>query len=80
MKTSLAILAAINSAAFAAEPAQPETKIAQIDKLVPINPIEGSALSPQWKPAKGKWEITDGVLRGSELKADNHGGVIRTAQ
>ena len=42
--------------------------------------IDGSALKPEWKPGKGKWEITDGVLRGSELKADNHGAVLRTAQ
>ena len=80
MKTSLAILAAITTAAFAADPALPQTKIAQIDKLVPANPIEGSALSSNWKAAKGKWEVADGILRGAEIPADKHGAVFRTAQ
>lgn len=30
-----------------------------------------------WKAAKGKWELVDGVLRGSELVADKHGAVTR---
>jgi hypothetical protein len=30
-----------------------------------------------WKSAKGKWEIVDGVLRGSEKAEDNHGAVTR---
>lgn len=80
MKTSLALLVAFTSAAFAADPELPQTKIAQIDKLVLGNPIEGSALSSQWKAGKGKWEAADGALRGSELAADKHGAVLRTTQ
>ena len=30
-----------------------------------------------WKAAKGKWELVDGVTRGSELEADHHGAVTR---
>jgi len=30
-----------------------------------------------WKSAKGKWELANGVLRGSELEADEHGAVTR---
>jgi outer membrane scaffolding protein for murein synthesis (MipA/OmpV family) len=30
-----------------------------------------------WKSAKGKWELANGVLRGSELEADQHGAVTR---
>ena len=30
-----------------------------------------------WKAAKGKWELANGVLRGSELEADQHGAVTR---
>lgn len=30
-----------------------------------------------WKAAKGKWELVDGALRGSELAADEHGAVTR---
>jgi hypothetical protein len=30
-----------------------------------------------WKAAKGKWELVDGVLRGSEKPEDMHGAVTR---
>jgi hypothetical protein len=30
-----------------------------------------------WTRAKGKWEVVDGALRGSELKADMHGAAQR---
>ncbi len=30
-----------------------------------------------WKAAKGKWELMEGVMRGSELEADKHGAVTR---
>ncbi len=30
-----------------------------------------------WKAAKGKWELVDGVMRGSELVEDKHGAVTR---
>jgi outer membrane scaffolding protein for murein synthesis (MipA/OmpV family) len=30
-----------------------------------------------WKAAKGKWELVEGALRGSELEADKHGAVTR---
>ena len=80
MKNSLALLlVAFTSAAFAVEPDRPQTKLAQIDKLVLADFFTGSALKPEWKVGKGKWEITDGALRGAELKSDNHGGVLRTA-
>lgn len=36
-----------------------------------------SAPGAPWKTAKGKWELVDGVLRGSELEADKHGAVTR---
>lgn len=36
-------------------------------------------LDKGWTTAKGKWEIVDGVLRGSELPSDNHGAVTRYA-
>ena len=78
MKTSLAfLLAAVSSAAFAADPAPPQTRLAQIEKLELADSFAGTALGSQWKAGKGKWEVTDGVLRGSELAADKHGAVIR---
>ncbi len=30
-----------------------------------------------WKAAKGKWELVDGALRGSEIPEDKHGAVTR---
>lgn len=81
MKPSIVFcLLSISSASFAAQDALPQTRIAQIDKLVVGNPVEGTALSTAWKAAKGKWEAVDGVLRGSELEADKHGAVLRTSQ
>ncbi len=78
MKTSLALLvAAITSAAFAADPGLPQTRIAQIEKLEFADAFSGTAPGPQWKAAKGRWEIVDGTLRGSEIPADKHGAVIR---
>lgn len=32
---------------------------------------------PPWKAAKGKWELVEGVLRGSEKPEDMHGAVTR---
>jgi len=32
-----------------------------------------------WKSAKGKWEIKDGVLQGTEIKDDMHAAAIRRA-
>lgn len=34
--------------------------------------------SQAWRIAKGKWEVADGVTQAAELKADNHGAVIRS--
>lgn len=34
--------------------------------------------SKSWRIAKGKWEAADGGTRAAELKADNHGAVIRS--
>ena len=34
-------------------------------------------LGKQWRQGKGKWEVEGGALTGTELKADNHGAVIR---
>ena len=56
MKTSLALLFALSSATFAADPAPPQTRIAQIDKLVLSDSFTGSALAKEWMPprANGK--------------------------
>ena len=35
-------------------------------------------LAKHWKAAKGKWQVVDGAIQGSELPADMHGAVMRT--
>ncbi len=42
--------------------------------------FESSLATPlpaPWKAAKGQWQVVDGVLRGAELPADQHGAVLR---
>lgn len=38
--------------------------------------FSSGTLSKEWQAAKGKWEIVEGALRGTELAADNHPGVL----
>ncbi len=45
-------------------------------KVIYESTLSDGAGAP-WKAAKGKWEAADGVLRGAELAADNHGAVLR---
>jgi hypothetical protein len=73
--TAFAFLATIPL--FAAEPAAPATKLAQIDTLVFSDTFQGDKLAPEWKAAKGKWDVSGGVLKGAELPEDKHGAVVR---
>lgn len=36
-----------------------------------------TAPAAPWKAAKGKWELVEGVVRGSEMAEDKHGAVTR---
>lgn len=45
-------------------------------KVIYENKLDTAPGSP-WKFAKGKWELVDGVMRGSELVEDKHGAVAR---
>jgi hypothetical protein len=36
-----------------------------------------AAPAAPWKAAKGKWELVEGVVRGSEIAEDKHGAVTR---
>lgn len=69
---TLLVVSAIGQAfGHAAEPAL----------AIPGNVIYESRLdappATPWKAVKGKWELVDGALRGSELMADKHGAVTR---
>jgi hypothetical protein len=52
--------------------------MAQIDKLEYADAFPGTALAKEWKAAKGKWTVADGVLTGAEIPAEKHGAVVRT--
>ncbi len=36
-----------------------------------------TALAAPWKAAKGRWELVEGIVRGSEMAEDKHGAVTR---
>jgi hypothetical protein len=46
-------------------------------KDIVIDSFAGQSLNPSWKIMKGKWEIKEGVLTGSELSDDKHNAVVR---
>ncbi len=66
---SLAALSPIASAADSAFLAIPGAVIYE-SKL-------DTAPAAPWKAAKGKWELVEGVVRGSEIAEDKHGAVTR---
>lgn len=53
------------------------TSLSAIGKEVVVDSFSSANLDPAWKVAKGKWEIKDGALTGSELTEDKHNAVVR---
>ena len=47
-------------------------------KILYQNELAGDVAAPM-KVSKGKWEAVEGVLRGSEVTADDHAAVLRLA-
>jgi hypothetical protein len=45
-------------------------------KVIYESKLDTAPAAP-WKAAKGKWELVDGVMRGSEKPEDMHGAVTR---
>lgn len=73
----LAGVVVLSWSAWAAEPApEGKTFMTERGKLLFSDDL-AQPLSKEWKAAKGKWEVVDGAIRGSELKADLHGAVAR---
>ncbi len=70
-------LATLVVTARAEEPTPPATRLAQLDKIEFADSFAGNKLAPEWKVAKGKWEVAGGALRGTQIPADNHGAVLR---
>ncbi len=46
-------------------------------KDVVVDNFRSTNLDPAWKISKGKWEVTDSALKGSELSEDKHNAVVR---
>ncbi len=62
----------------AADPSADRTPLmTERGKLLYQDDFDGKKVGDDWKVAKGRWDIADGVLRGAELKEDNHGAAIR---
>ena len=66
------------SAAPAAESKNLQTLMTVRGKELLADDFAKPELDPRWKPAKGKWEVKEGVLRGTEVAADMHAATVRT--
>jgi hypothetical protein len=72
-------VAALGLSTTAAEPAkEPRTLLTERGKLLFSDDLN-QPLGREWRAAKGKWEVVDGAVRGTELKADMHVAVTRHA-
>lgn len=70
-------LAGLTAAADPAPaPVAPTTLMLVPGKVLLDDPL-AAPLGKEWKVGKGKWEVTDGAIRGAELKDDMHGAVVR---
>lgn len=74
MKTPLFLisLSAISLTASAAD-----TPLLAIPGAVIYESKLNTAPAAPWKAAKGKWELVEGAVRGSEMAEDKHGAVTR---
>jgi hypothetical protein len=70
----LLTLLTLNALALSA--AETPLLLALPGKVVFENGLNTEPASP-WKAAKGRWELANGVWKGSELAEDKHGAVIR---
>jgi Domain of Unknown Function (DUF1080) len=70
-------LALLPLGATAAESAsEPRTLMTERGKLLFSDDL-AQPLGKDWRTAKGKWEVADGAVRGSEIKDEMHGAVTR---
>lgn len=69
-------LLAVSALGLAAQTSFADPLLAIPGKVILDTKLDGGLAEP-FKAAKGKWEASDGALRGSELEADMHGAVMR---
>lgn len=70
------LLFSLLSISFGAAAADSQPLLAVPGKVIYESKLDTAPAAP-WKAAKGKWEVLEGVWRGSELPADMHGAVTR---
>jgi len=54
----------------------PQLSLAKIGEPLIAEDFEHDGLAKGWTVAKGKWEVKDGALVGSEVAADKHAAVL----
>ncbi len=74
MKTTLLSVAALGAALHLQ--AEDKPLLAIPGKVVYESRLDAAPAAP-WKQIKGKWELVDGAMRGSEKPEDKHGAVTR---
>src|SRR5881628_2147150 len=70
-------LASLAMAADAGAPKDAQTLMCDRGKLILTDDFSAPMLSKEWHAQKGTWTITDGALKGVELKSDMHAAVVR---
>ena len=82
MKNKLTSLLLAGSALLTASPLNaadtPDNLLAIPGKILYQNELSGEVAAPL-RVSKGKWEAVEGVLRGSEVTADDHAAVLKLA-
>ncbi|MGV3662715.1 MAG: hypothetical protein ACO1TE_21200 [Prosthecobacter sp.] len=76
MKPTSLLTLALSLAATLGARAEDKPLLAIPGKVIYESKLDTAPGAP-WKAAKGKWELVEGVTRGSELEADKHGAVTR---
>lgn len=57
--------------------AQPKTLLTERGKVLYSDDLNTAPDGKAWRAAKGKWEVTDGAVRGAEIADEKHGAVTR---
>ena len=73
-------LFAIAPIAFASDAGAPKdapTLMCERGKVLISDDFSAATIAKEWRVSKGTWTITDGALKGVELKSDMHAAVVR---
>lgn len=76
----LTTLLAVSALGLSFQSARADDALLAVPGKVILDAKLNTGLAAPFKAAKGKWEVSDDALRGSELEADKHGAVMRATQ